>query len=170
MLRTQVDFWRGSMLSYASKSWLTILGNTGCFLFFRQTIKTCQETLFDWLVIQSVVWVTRQESHCSFAKWFPLSSTTRPKFLKSNLVSDLFHGYKDLAGQSSWWSILFCVYVYIYWSKAVALFAQFLSSLLERNSTNEWRPWQNCMPWVQETFSDFWEWKSQRTAHQFSNK
>ena len=28
-----------------SKSWLTILGNTGCYLFFRHTIKTCQEIL-----------------------------------------------------------------------------------------------------------------------------
>ena len=53
---------------------------------------------------------------CSFAKPFPWSSTNRPKFLKRNLVSDLFHGYKDLAGQSSWWGILFCVYVYIHWS------------------------------------------------------
>ena len=44
-----------------SKSWLTILRNTGCFLFFYQTIKTCQEMLFDWLIIQSLVWVTRQE-------------------------------------------------------------------------------------------------------------
>ena len=79
--------------------------------------------------------------HCSLRKTFPWSSTTRPKFLKSNLVSHLFHGYKDPAGQSSWWSILFCVHVYIHWSKAVALFAQFLSSLPERNSTNERRPW-----------------------------
>ena len=79
----------------------------------------------------------------SFAKPFPWywSSTTRSKFLKSNLLSDLFHGYKDLAGQSSWWSILFCVYVYIHRSKAVALFAQFLSSLPQRYSTNERRPW-----------------------------
>ena len=38
-----------------------ILGNTGCLLLFRQTIKTCQETLFDWLIIQSLVWVTRQD-------------------------------------------------------------------------------------------------------------
>ena len=79
--------------------------------------------------------------HCSFAKPFPWSSTNRPNFLKSDLVFELFHGYKDLAWQSSWWSILFCVYVYIHWSKAVALFAQFLSSLPERNSTNERRPW-----------------------------
>ena len=119
-----------------------------------------------WLVIkiiQSLAHKTRL--HCSFAKPFPWSSTTRPKFLKSNLVFDLFHGYKDLAGQSSWWSILFCVYVYIHWSKAVALFAQFLSSLPERNSTNERHPWQNYLPRVQETVSDFWKWKSQRTSH-----
>ena len=38
---------------HASKNWFKILGNTECFLFFRQTIKTCQETLFDWLMIQS---------------------------------------------------------------------------------------------------------------------
>ena len=38
---------------HASKNWFKILGNTECFLFFRQTIKTCQETLFDWLMIQN---------------------------------------------------------------------------------------------------------------------
>ena len=77
--------------------------------------------------------------HCLFAKaLIPVIVTT----LRSHkLDSELFHGYKDLAGQSSWWSILFCVYVSIHWSKAVALFAQFLSSLPERNWTNERRPW-----------------------------
>ena len=139
-----------------------ILGNTGCLLLFRQTINICQEALL--IGYQG----HKTRLHCSFPKPFPWSSTTRPKFLKSNLVFDLFHGYKDLARQSSWWSILFCVYVYIHWSKAVALFAQFLSSLPERNSTNERRPWQNYMPRVQETVSDFWKWKSQRTSHQFS--
>ena len=81
--------------------------------------------------------------HCLFAKaLMPFIVTTLGStFLKSKLDSELFHGYKDLAGQSSWWSILFCVYVSIHWSKAVALFAQFLSSLPERNSTNERRPW-----------------------------
>ena len=49
------------VIGHPSKSWITILGNTGCFLFFRQAIKTCQETLFDWFIIQSLVWVTRQE-------------------------------------------------------------------------------------------------------------
>ena len=111
---------------------------------------------------------TETRLHCSFAKPFPWSSTNRPNFLKSDLVFELFHGYKDLAWQSSWWSILFCVYVYIHWSKAVALFAQFLSSLPERNSTNERRPWQNYMPRVQKTVSNPWKWKSQRTSHQFS--
>ena len=106
-------------------------------LFFHQTIKTRQETLFDWLIIESLVWITRQE----FIVHSQSHSLDRPNFLKSNLDSELFHGYKDLAGQSSWWSILFCVYVYIHWSKAVALFAQFLSSLPERYSTNERRPW-----------------------------
>ena len=49
IVKWNIEFWR---------KWnaieLIILRNTGCFLFFRQTIKTCQETLFDWLVIQSV--------------------------------------------------------------------------------------------------------------------
>ena len=56
IVKWNIEFWR---------KWnaieLIILRNTGCFLFFRQTIKTCQETLFDWLVIQSQVWVTRQD-------------------------------------------------------------------------------------------------------------
>ena len=144
------------------------------FLFFSQTTKTCQETLFDWLIIQCLVWVTKQDfivhlqSHSLEVSWSP--TTRGQNFKKVPLASDLFHGYKDLARQSSWWSILFRVYVYIHWSKAVALFAQFLSSLLERNSTNKRRPWQNYMPRVQKTVSDFWKWKSQRTSHQFSNK
>ena len=121
------------------------------------------------LIIQSFVWVTRQD-FIVHSQSHSLDRQQLGKFLKSNLVFDLFHGYKDLAGQSSWWTILFCVYVYIHWSKAVALFAQFLSSLPERNSTNERRPWQNYMPRVQETVSDFWKWKSQRTSNQFSNK
>ena len=74
----------------------------GCFLFFRKPIKTCQETLFDWLIIQSLVWITIQDlivhSHYHF---LDRQQPARPNFLKSNLVSDLFHGYKDLAGQSS---------------------------------------------------------------------
>ena len=154
---------------HASKSWLTILGNKAWFLFFCQTTKTCEETLFDWLIILCLVWITKQDfivysqSHSLEASWSP--TTRGQNFMKSNLASDLFHGYKDLAWQSSWWSILFRVYVYIHWSKAVALFAQFLSSLLERNSTNKRRPWQNYMPRVQKTVSDFWKWKSQRTSH-----
>ena len=31
------------------------------FFILRSTIKTCQETLFDWLMIKSLVWVTKQE-------------------------------------------------------------------------------------------------------------
>ena len=108
------------------------------------------------------------QSHSLEVSWSP--TTRGQNFKKVPLASDLFHGHKDLARQSSWWSILFRVYVYIHWSKAVALFAQFLSSLLERNSTNKRRPWQNYMPRVQKTVSDFWKWKSQRTSNQFSNK
>ena len=123
--------------------------HTGWFLFLRQTIKTCQETLFDWLIIPSRFCLGHKTRlQCSLAKPFPCSSTTRPNVLKSNLVSHLFHGYQDLARQSSWWSILLCVHVYIHWSKAVALFAQFLSSLPERNSTDERSPWKNYMPRV----------------------
>ena len=40
--------------------------------------------------------MTRQKLHCSFSKPFPKSSTARPKFLKSNLVSDLFMDIKTL--------------------------------------------------------------------------
>ena len=75
-----------------------ILGNTGCYLFFRDTIKTCQETLFDWLIIQSLVWITIQDLIYHF---LDRQQPARPNFLKSNLVSDLSHGYKDLARQSS---------------------------------------------------------------------
>ena len=71
-------------------------------LLLRQTIKTCQETLFDWLIIQSRFSLGHKTRlHCSLANPFPCPSTTRPNFFKSNLVSHLVHGYQDLAGQSS---------------------------------------------------------------------
>ena len=91
----------------------------GCLLFFRHTIKTCQEKLFDWLIIQSLVWVTytaRQDFTVHSQSLIPLIVNKSAKIFEKYLVSDLFHGYKDLARQSSWWSILFCVYVYIHWS------------------------------------------------------
>ena len=56
------------------------------------------------------------------------------------------HGHKNLAKQSSWRSILFCMHDHIHWSKNAAMFTQFLSSLLERYSTNEWPPWCHYMP------------------------
>ena len=91
----------------------------GCLLFFRHTIKTCQEKLFDWLIIQSLVWVTytaRQDFTVHSQSLIPLIVNKSAKIFEKYLVSELFHGYKDLARQSSWWSILFCVYVYIHWS------------------------------------------------------
>ena len=50
------------------------------FLFFGQTNKTCQETLFDWLIIRCLVWVTKQDfivhsqSHSLEASWSPTTS------------------------------------------------------------------------------------------------
>ena len=45
IVKWNIEFWR---------KWnaieLIILRNTGCFLFFRQTIKTCQGTLYDWFL------------------------------------------------------------------------------------------------------------------------
>ena len=78
-----------------------ILGNIGCLLLLRQTIKTCQETLFDWLIIQSLVWVTRKDFLVHSQSHSLDRQQKGQNFLKRNLVSDLFHGYKDLAGQSS---------------------------------------------------------------------
>jgi len=56
------------------------------------------------------------------------------------------HGYKNLAKQSSWRSILFCVHDHIHWSKTAAMFTQLLPSLLGRHSTNEWPPWYHNLP------------------------
>ena len=68
---------------------------------------------------------------------------------KRSLFAIFCHGYKDLAWQSSWWGILFCVYVHIYWSKAVALFSQLLSTIMpERYSAIERRSKYNYMPRV----------------------
>ena len=46
--------------SFRAKAHLAFYIIIGCYLFFCPTIKTSQETLFDWLIIQSLVWVTRQ--------------------------------------------------------------------------------------------------------------
>ena len=70
----------------------------------RHTIKTCQEKLFDWLIIQSLVWVTytaRQDFTVHSQSLIPLIVNKSAKIFEKYLVSDLFHGYKDLARQSS---------------------------------------------------------------------
>ena len=68
------------------------------------------------------------------------------------------HGYKNLAKQPSWRSILFCVHEHIHRSKTAAMFAQFLPSLLERDSTNERSPWfaQNAEERVESQTVELW--------------
>lgn len=55
------------------------------------------------------------------------------------------HGYKNPATQSSRRSIMFYMYDTVHWSKNAAMSTQFLSSLLERASTNDWPPWHHYM-------------------------
>ena len=50
-----------SQVDMPSMSGSIILGNTGCFFFLRQTVQQCQGTSFHWLIMQSLVWVTKQD-------------------------------------------------------------------------------------------------------------
>ena len=68
--------------------------------FYFSVNQNTSKTLFDWLIIQSKSG-SQDKTSLFIRKAIPLIVNNLENFLKSNLVFDLFHGYKDLAGQSS---------------------------------------------------------------------
>ena len=103
----------------------------------KKEVKTSLISLSDWSVRSGFLAISESDHKTSLFGRFQFPT---------NFVFCYNHGYKNLAKQSSWRSILFCVHDHIHWSKTAAMFTQFLPSLLERDSTNEWPPWYHYMP------------------------
>ena len=89
----------------------------------------------DWLILLDA----QSQDFCYCWALFQLN-------FKPSLFSAFNYGFENLAKQSSWRSILFCVHDHIHRSETAAMFAQLLSSLLERDSTDEWPPWYHNLP------------------------